>query len=307
MRKLYVKHDNLRRSLEEIHDNLDDLDDFAVDRFISELKHSNLIIAADLDSTSLKFRLVRFEGKAYGLLFTDMAEFRKCLSDDESGSHTYDFNVYKTIIQEGALDGYVINPASEGFFLKRDLVLAITDLPHHRYASDDAYTSSQLKTLKDSIDNEALEDFIRNPSNIGDYDGLFEMISDSTLLTLMLSDEDLSCFANDGVISMMETGPIGFLYLDEIGGQYATVYTSESKIANVATGYNKYSQLVNFSQLANFILNDDMDGIIINPNSDNVLLTREVLLEYSNLLERTCNDSRLNGAIFSLFLIEEEA
>ena len=59
--------------------------------------------------------------------------------------------------------------------------------------------------------------------------------------------------------------------------------------------------------MTNFILNDDMDGIIINPNSEHVLLTRDVLLEYSSLLEETCNDTRLNTAIFHMFLIGGEA
>ena len=55
------------------------------------------------------------------------------------------------------------------------------------------------------------------------------------------------------------------------------------------------------------LLNDDMDGIIINPNSEHILLTRDVLMEYYPLLEKTCNDTRLNTAIFHMFLMEGEA
>jgi hypothetical protein len=103
---------------------------------------------------------------------------------------------------------------------------------------------------------------------------------------------------------MLETGPLGFLYINDVGGKYATVYTSEEKISNVTTPFNRYSQIVNFSQMTNFILNEDMDGIIINPNSENIMLTRDVLLEYSDHLEETCNDCRLNSAIFHMFLME---
>ena len=103
---------------------------------------------------------------------------------------------------------------------------------------------------------------------------------------------------------MIETGPLGFLYTENFGGDYATVYTSEDKISNIRTPLNKYSQIVNFAQMAGFILNDDMDGIIINPHEENILLTRDVLLRYYHLLERTCNDSRLNSAIFHMFLME---
>ena len=132
------------------------------------------------------------------------------------------------------------------------------------------------------------------------------MISKSTMLTLMVSNDDLTDYAKDGVISMLETGPLGYLYVDGIGGEYATAYTSEDKMASVQTDKRKYSQIVNFSQMANFILNDDMEGIIINPKSDNILLTRETLLEFSPVLEKTCNDSRLNSAIFHMFLMDNE-
>ena len=48
MRKLYIKHDNLRRLFEEL--DLDNPENLAVEvikRFLNELKHSYLIIAAD--------------------------------------------------------------------------------------------------------------------------------------------------------------------------------------------------------------------------------------------------------------------
>ena len=166
------------------------------------------------------------------------------------------------------------------------------------------HTSAELKTLKDSINNASLESFIENPKNIGRYEELFEEISSSTMLTLMLSDDDLTEHAVDGVIRQDHTNPLGYLYVDKIGGDYATVYTSEEKMKCINTDANKYSQIVNFSQLTNFTLNDDMDGIIINPESDNILLTRDTLLAFSPLLEKTCNDSRLNSAIFHMFLME---
>jgi len=305
VRKSFIKHENLKKSLEELQS--DELADDMIDRFVNELKHSNLILAADIRESEIKLALVQIEGKDYGFLFTDMDEFRKTISDDDCGSQYYDFNVYQTLVEESMLDGYIINPSSIGFVLKKELILAIDDLPDHEFSAEEVYTASELKHLKDSMDNGDLEDFIRDSANIGKYEELFEKMSDSTMLTLMLSNEDLTGYSEDGIISLQKTGPLGFLYLDEIGGEYATVYTSEEKISNVATNLNKYSQIVNFSQMTNFVLNDDMDGIIINPNSDNILLTRDVLLEYSSLLEKKCNDTRLNTAIFHMFLIGGEA
>lgn len=302
MRKLYVKHDNLRRSFEELDlDNPENLTIEAIKRFMDELKHSCLIIAADKTSDDIKFRVFENDGKEYGLLFTDMDEFRKSFSDEECESHEYDFELYQKIIEMGLLDGFLINPESECFILKKELFEEIKELPEHSYIDEDAYSSAELKELYDNLDNHELEEFLNDPSNIGKYEELFALISTSTMLTLMLSENDLSEHMEDGVASMLETGPLGFLYLDEVGGQYATLYTSTDKMDVIETEFNKYSQIVNVSLMVNFILNDDMDGIIINPRVDNIILSRETLLEYSGALEKVCNDSRLNGAIFHLF------
>lgn len=305
MRKHYIKHDNLRKSLEILYDDIENIPDSEIEKFFGELKHSSLIIAAEINGALVNFSTVENEGKAYGLLFTDMDEFRKLLSDEEHESHIFDFLVYQTFVKEDMIDGYILNAESECFLLNEEFVLAVDDLPLHEFEAKEVFTTSELKNLKDSINNTDLERFIMDPLNLGKYEELFEKMSHSTLLTLMVSDIDLTEFAEDGVISMMETGPLGFLYLDEIGGTYATVYTSEEKISNVRTPLNKYSQIVNFSQMTNFILNDDMDGIIINPCCENILLTRETLMHYSGLLEKTCNDTRLNTAIMHMFLMEE--
>ncbi|WP_405293936.1 SseB family protein [Methanobrevibacter sp.] len=307
MRKHFVKHDNLRKCLEEIAQKREDVDETILRRLLAELKHSNLIIAGEITESSNMLAVCEDEGKRYGFLFTDMHEFRKFVPQGECECETYDFEFYKKMVGLGVTDGFILNPESEGFIIIREVFDIIKHLPQHEYIPENPYTKSELKLIKDSIDNGMLEDFIRDSANLGNYEELFDEISHSTLLTLMLSRDDLSEYAEGGVISMEDTGPLGFLYLDEIGGQYATVYTSEDEMEGVATEYNRYSQIVNFSQMANFILNDDMDGIIINPNSQNILISRDVLLEFSSLLERLCNDSRLNTAIMHMFPIEEEA
>ncbi len=305
MRKPYIKHENLRKALEEIYFS-ESHDGETFERFENELKHSCLIVAADMTESSLNFRVHENGDEQYGVLFSDMDEFNKTFSNDECESHSMDFLFYQLVISEGLLDGFVLNPESECLLLKRELFLEIDDLPEHQFNNRNAFSTGELKKLRDSIDNSDLEKFVRNPNNLASYEELFEKISGSTLLTLMLSRDDLTEYASDGIISQFETGPLGFLYIDEVGGNYATVYTSESKMCNVQTPFNKYSQIVNFSQMTNFVLNDDMDGIIINPNAENIILSRDILLEYSSLLEKTCNDSRLNAAIFHMFLIEED-
>jgi hypothetical protein len=51
-------------------------------------------------------------------------------------------------------------------------------------------------------------------------------------------------------------------------------------------------------------LTEDLDGIVLNPESDNVLITRITLLKYSLGFERFANDERLSMSIFYMFPLQ---
>ena len=154
--------------------------------------------------------------------------------------------------------------------------------------------------LKNSIDNSDLEAFVENRANVGDFEGLFERMAGSRLLALMLSDLDIE----KEMLCLKETGPVASMYTDRVGGVYATLFTSEAKMEPIRTNKFKYSQLINLATLVNFILTEDMDGLIINPESDNVLIPRPSLLRYSLGFEKYANDERLSEAMFYIFRIE---
>ena len=153
--------------------------------------------------------------------------------------------------------------------------------------------------MKKSVDNTDLESFIGDRSYVGDYESLFEKMANSQLLGLMLSDLSI----DKEIISLKQSGPIASMYTDNIGGVYTTVFTSESKMDVINTDKNKYSQLVNLATLVNFILTEDMDGLILNPESDNVLIPRVTLLRYSLGFEMYANNERLSEAMYYLFKI----
>ena len=306
MRREYIKHEHLRAILNEMQP--DDYKKFEenLEDFLSEITHSSLIMAGNFESGDISVFHIDGDEDEYAMLFTDMDEFRKVFPAGEVEATDHLFATYKMMLPKLNLDGFILNLKSEAFIFPNEMFDLIEDMPLHKLSSDNPYGSRELKMLKDSINNESMEAFIRDPKNIGKYEELFEEMSKSTMLTLMLSDNDLSDIAHDGIIETIENGPVGFLYLEELGGTYATMYTSEAKMADVDTPLNKYSQVVNPALITSFILNDDMDGLIINPHSDNILLTRDVLIEYSSLIQRTCNDPKLNKGIFHMFVIEEE-
>ena len=299
-----ANHKHLRTVIEDIHLNNDELTEELLLRLINEFRYSNLLIPAKRQNDTLNFIIYDDEDGKITPLFTDRDEFRKFYRDDDIQVLENSFELYQNVIRTTDIDGYILNPASEKYLFTDKFILGITNLPKTNFYSSNPYSKEELKNLRDSINNESLEGFIENPSNRGYFEGLFEKLSESTVMALMLSGQDLSQFAEDGIISMQETGPLAQMYIDRIGGEYATVFTSEDKMRAVGGDSFRYSQIVNVATLVNFVLSEDMDGIVINPESDNVLIPRSELLRYSLGFEKFADDERLSTSIFYMFAIE---
>ena len=56
--------------------------------------------------------------------------------------------------------------------------------------------------------------------------------------------------------------------------------------------------------LVNYVLTQDLDGIVLNPQSDDVLITRSNLLKYSLGFERYANDEKLSDSIYYMFVLD---
>ena len=298
-------HKHLRTVIEDIHANDDKLTEDLLFKLINEFKYSNLLIPAKKENGTLNFIIYEDDDAKITPLFTDRDEFRKFYSDDDIQVLENTFELYQNVIKTTEIEGYILNPASEKYLFSSEFILSITNLPKTNFYSSNPYTESELKDIRNNIDNGDLEDFITSPSNVGYFEGLFEKLSSSTLLALMLSNRDLTPYAEDEIISMQSTGPLARMHVDRIGGEYATLFTSEEKMGHVRTDLYRYSQIVNLATLVNFVLSEDMDGIVVNPDSDNVLIPRSELLKYSLGFEKYANDERLSTSIFYIFPFEE--
>ena len=296
-----ANHKHLRTVIEDIHSNGDMLTKDLLLKLINEFKYSNLYIPAKKENGTLNFIIYEDDDAKITPLFTDMDEFRKFYSDEDIQVLQNSFELYQNIIKTTDIEGYILNPASEKYLFTDEFILGITNLPKTSFFSSNPYTDIELRQMVDEADNSDLEEFISNRKNIGDYEGLFEKLSRSTALALMLSPNDLSRYAKNGIISMQETGPLAQLYVDRIGGEYATIFSSKERMECVSSQYYKYVQVVNVATMVNFVLSEDMDGIIINPESDNVLIPRSELLKYSLGFEKFANDERLSASIYYMF------
>lgn len=297
-----ISHKHLRLVIEDIYLNDNRLTEELLLRLINEFRYSSLYIPAKRQNGTLNFIIYDDEGSKITPLFTDLDEFHKFYTDGDIEVLNNSFELYRNIMRTTEIEGYILNPASEKYIFTREFILGIENIPKTSFYSSDAYSEEELCEIYQSIDNENLEKYCASPANIGDWESLFEKLAGSCLLTLMISD--LSLKSENGMISLKETGPLAEMYLDRIGGRYATIFSSKDKLKEVSTSKFSYAQIVNLATLVNFVLSEDMEGIVLNPSSDNYLIPRSVLLKYSLGFERYANDERLCEAIYYLFEID---
>lgn len=300
-----TNHKHLRVVIEDIYSNNNELSEDLTLRLIHEFRYSNLYIPAKKEDFTLNFIIYEDDnGVKLTPLFTDPDEFNKFFKSEEDIELMQNsFELYQNILKTSDIEGYILNPASEKYVFSKEFILSIKNIPKTNFYSTNAYTIDELKQIRNSK-NEDLERFIENPLNVGNYEALFERLASSRLLTLMVSGVDLSAKARDGVISMMDSGPLAQMYTDNVGGVYATIFSSENKMREVDTKQFKYSQVVNLAMLVNFVLAEDMEGIVLNPGSDDVLIPRVTLLRYSLGFEKFANDEKLCDTIYYMFQIE---
>ncbi|WP_406536838.1 SseB family protein [Methanobrevibacter sp.] len=294
-----MNHKHLRNVIEDIYSNDNRLTEELTGRLINEFRYSNLYIPAKRENNTLNFIIYEDDEIKITPLFTDLDEFHKFFKDEDIQALQNSFELYQNILKTTDIQGYILNPSSEKYVFKKEFILAISNIPKTNFFTTNPYTEEELIDLRNSINNESLENFIEDRANVGDFEGLFEHMANSRLLALMLSDLDIK----KDIISLKETGQIASMYTDRVGGVYATLFTSEAKMESITTSRHKYSQLINLATMVNFILTEDMDGLIINPESDNVLIPRASLLRYSLGFEKYANDERLSEAMFYIFNI----
>ena len=294
-----TNHKHLRTVIEDIYTNNNELTEELTSRLINEFRYSNLYIPAKRENNTLNFIIYEDEDDKITPLFTDLDEFRKFYKSGDVEILQNSFELYQNILKTTDIEGYILNPASEKYLFKKEFILAIKNVPKTNFFTTNPYSEEELINIKNSIDNSNLERFIANRANIGDFEGLFEHMANSRLLALMVSDIDIE--SKNSLISLKNRGPIAQMYTDRVGGVYATLFTSDEKMANVNTSGVKYSQIVNLATLVNFVLSEDMDGIVLNPESDNVLIPRTQLLRYSLGFENFANDERLSESMYYIF------
>ncbi len=268
--------------------------------FINELKMSNLLIPGIDDGEDLIYETLISEedDMTFLPLFTDSEEFYKFYDEDsEYEPIANEFEIYAGISED--VDAIIIDAEGEEFIATKEMIeLACEDFSAKK---DDveAKDASQIRQIYDSISNESLSQFIADESNANDFEGLMVEISASKLLDLVVSEDSLDEFGEDGIIKAEDVDGFSLCTLeDDEGGRYAILFTDKNAIADaIDDDLFYYAQITNVSALFEFVLRNDMDGVVINPNGDEFIIPRSVLLAQASGIELVAEDASLSNSL----------
>ena len=261
---LTITHKYLRNLLDNLNDeNYDDL--------LVELQFSTLIVPVS------EYNGVPIVDNKYLPLFTDFHEFDRFNQDNEYMPIDHEFNYYLHLLKDRKVKGFVINPNSENYKFTREILKDL--MPNHIFDQEyQVFTVNEIRQIKNSINNDDLNEYLKDSSNHWDLDTLVKKINRATLLTLLVSDVDYSPKAEGGVIPIMEIIP---RCLYEKGGKmYLLLFSRKVTLDSIYDDVFKYSKIVNFPLLVEAVLNHDIDGFILNIDEENITIPRENLRNF---------------------------
>lgn len=259
--------------------------------FMDELRVSNLLVPGFFDGDDLvSATMTSDEGSTVIPLYTDDEEFFKDKDlDSEFNPIPNDIRFYIDAVNENDYDGIVINRLSETFFIPSDLLNNLPVSPNFSINDNfKGYGPDQLKNIAENTSNDSLVSFIRNSYNHDNFDDLMLELTKSTLLNVFVSDENFEKYANDGIVYGEEVEDCQMWDLNDDGELFGMLFTSIGAILkaidNDSELYYVY-QISILSEFFDYVLRNDMGGIIINPDLDNYFIPRSFLLKYSNILD----------------------
>ena len=268
-----ITHKHLKRQF-DIFEKTSELEDL-----LAELQFSTLLLPINIEDDTLEFPILMADDERYAPVFTDVYEYNKIDFPKTFTLTAHEFDFYLNLLDE-KIDGILIDVDGDRFPLTKEFQNVIN--PNHIFDyNPQVFTLNEIKQIKDSVDNEELEEFLNDKSNWWDYEKLIELLLKSDLFTVVLSEEDMSSNAEKGVISLHDD-MLPTALIAKATESYALIYTKEDEVIPKNNPMYPYLQLVNLPELIKCVLLDDLDGIILNENSQNITIPRNFLL---NLLK----------------------
>ena len=255
-----ITHKYLRKEMMDF-DHSDDLDGF-----LAELEYSTLIGPKLYFHGFSKMEYAELD---FVPLFTDFHEYEKHEHPKDAFPQSNEFSFYLDFLSNEDIEGFIINPESEQFFIGSEFFEIM--MPNHAFDNKGKRpTSDEMIKIRQSIDNASLKEYLKGTVFINLHE-LMDKLTETDSLTLLKSKDPIKTEID---IMPRERTP---LYVHRLRrDRYALIFTGDEEI-NVSSRDGYFCQLVDMPFLMKHVLNSDLEGIILNPNSDNIKISRDAI------------------------------
>ena len=271
------------------------------DELLLELSVSRLYLPGSFGGEEFSFEhLESEEGLMLLPLYTSPDEY-----SGGSDLESFEFALYAEIINDFGFEGCVINPNSDELFIPGEYTKGLMAGQLPEADMDEAYDAEKLKEIALTVKNEKLASFIRNDSNFNRFDDLISLLADSVLLNVVSSSKDLSQKAEDGIIPTLEAGGFNLTVKSEGLNRYGLLFTDIDAIKRTCdtnAGLYYYCQVTSYDMILAVLLANDLDGVIINPQTDDYYVPRHVLLDIYKNHPEIMHNPKYMGAPYQSFL-----
>ena len=271
------------------------------DELLLELSVSRLYLPGSFGGEEFSFEhLESEEGLMLLPLYTSPEQY-----SGDSDLESFEFGLFAEIINDFGFEGCVINPNSDELFIPGEYTKGLMAGQLPEADMDEAYDAEKLKEIALTVKNEKLVNFIRNDSNFNRFDDLISLLADSVLLNVVSSSKDLSQKAEDGIIPTIEAGGFNLTVKSEGLNRYGLLFTDIDAIKRTCdtnAGLYYYCQVTSYDMILAVLLANDLDGVIINPQTDDYYVPRHVLLDIYKNHPEIMHNPKYMGAPYQSFL-----
>lgn len=257
-----VSHNHLRRLI----DREDDV--FSNPLFFKEMAYSTFIVPTfPVDDKRAMF----LHDKRYVAICTDFYEYDKAYGGrDDLDPRICDFDY---ILSCGV--DMLLNPSSENLVIDVDHFKGKSETPFFPYKSIYVgYNRDELQLIAKRIQNPRLKELMGTPGCVYD-ESFFDELARSILMTLVYPENQT------GDVAYLRGNPTP-LKITEDG--FLELFTSNGEIRRSP---DSYVQVVNLPEFMEFIIRHDHEGIVINSDTDCLVLDREmILMNFSDFRKR---------------------
>ncbi len=243
-------------------------------------------------------------------LFTDYNEIPK----NDNNKYGYEIVSIDYFIEIAQLDvffnGILINPYTQKYHISNELLKILNE-------NQFSYSLEQLKQISQNTDNLELIEVIKKQENKQQKEiplDIVNALSNSILFSLVTSeitlDDHLENGATDITYHPEHQKDLSLLITNTDIGDCLILLTDKNQIHTLKTELNSsdpqkyiYSKIANISQLCIEILNNNLDGIIINPHTNSYILSKEAVNNSYNSIKQLSQDPTLiksNSCIFDI-------